>query len=193
MADLGLTRRAPLETISIEAPDSLVSARLGAPVGRIAFRGAMDAAKLCENAFGVSLPIEINRASATAELAALCLGPDEWLLLFPETDFERVLQRLKAALLGTPHSLVDVSRRQTAIEIHGRNSAPLLNSCVMLDLAVEAFPVNTATRTLFAKAEIILWRTAVDSFHIEAWRSFIPYVAGLLSEASLCLPHPKLS
>jgi sarcosine oxidase subunit gamma len=41
------------------------------------------------------------------------------------------------------------------------------------------------TRTLFAKAEIVLWRTRPDMFRIEVWRSFAPYVQGLLEEARL--------
>jgi len=40
------------------------------------------------------------------------------------------------------------------------------------------------TRTVFAKAEIVLWRTAPDAFRIEVWRSFTDYVARLLGEAA---------
>jgi sarcosine oxidase subunit gamma len=36
------------------------------------------------------------------------------------------------------------------------------------------------TRTLFSKAPIVLWRTAADAFHLEVWRSFVPYVQQLL-------------
>jgi sarcosine oxidase, subunit gamma len=39
-------------------------------------------------------------------------------------------------------------------------------------------------RTIFEKAEIILWRTGEQSFHIEVWRSFAPYVLGHLEESS---------
>jgi sarcosine oxidase subunit gamma len=39
------------------------------------------------------------------------------------------------------------------------------------------------TRTLFGKAEIVLWRTAPDAFHIEVWRSFARYVLDCLGEA----------
>jgi glucoamylase len=34
-----------------------------------------------------------------------------------------------------------------------------------LDLDIEAFPVDMCTRTVFAKADIVLWRTAPDTFH----------------------------
>jgi len=40
------------------------------------------------------------------------------------------------------------------------------------------------TRTLFGKAEIVLWRTTPDTFRIEVWRSFAPYVLGSLAEAA---------
>jgi len=36
------------------------------------------------------------------------------------------------------------------------------------------------TRTVFAKAEIVLWRTQPEQFHLEVWRSFAPYVWELL-------------
>jgi sarcosine oxidase subunit gamma len=44
------------------------------------------------------------------------------------------------------------------------------------------FPVGMCTRTVLAKADIVLWRTREDAFHLEVWRSFSGYVIGLLSE-----------
>jgi sarcosine oxidase subunit gamma len=39
------------------------------------------------------------------------------------------------------------------------------------------------TRTIFGKAEIVLWRRGPRSFHIEVWRSFAPYLLACLQEA----------
>jgi sarcosine oxidase subunit gamma len=47
------------------------------------------------------------------------------------------------------------------------------------------FPVGMCTRTVLAKADIVLWRTGDDAFHLEVWRSFSGYVTGLLSEIAL--------
>jgi sarcosine oxidase subunit gamma len=55
----------------------------------------------------------------------------------------------------------------------------------MLDLHPAAFPIGMATRTLFIKAEIVLWRREADLYHIEVWRSFAGYLSGLLNEAAL--------
>lgn len=40
------------------------------------------------------------------------------------------------------------------------------------------------TRTLFAKAQVVLWRTALNTFHLEVWRSFARYVQLLLLESA---------
>ena len=55
--------------------------------------------------------------------------------------------------------------------------------------SLKAFPVGFATRTLFDKAEIVLWRRAEATFHIEVWRSFAPYLAASLAEAARGAPE----
>ena len=72
---------------------------------------------------------------------------------------------------------VDVVVNATSIGLHPQRDA-------MLDLDPAAFPVGMATRTLFTKAEIVLWRQGADTFHVEVWRSFAPYLHGLLAEAA---------
>jgi sarcosine oxidase subunit gamma len=87
------------------------------------------------------------------------------------------------ALAGLPHALVDVSHRQTALEVAGPDAEAMLAMACPLDLHPSAFPVGMCTRTVFAKCEIVLWRTGPDLFHIEVWRSFGAYVVGLLDLA----------
>jgi sarcosine oxidase subunit gamma len=64
----------------------------------------------------------------------------------------------------------------------GSRAAEILSSGCPLDLDVTAFPIGMCTRTVFAKAEIVLWRTAGDTFRLEVWRSFTDYVARFLDE-----------
>jgi sarcosine oxidase, subunit gamma len=135
-----------------------------------------------------SANVPISRTACRAvegELcAALWLGPDEQLLLAPDQHSAQLAQVLQASLANIPHSLVDVSHRQTAFEVTGPNARLLLNAGCPLDLRDAAFPLGMCTRTLFEKSEIVLWRTAPDTFHIEVWRSFAPYVTGLLAEVA---------
>ena len=53
------------------------------------------------------------------------------------------------------------------------------------------FPVGMCTRTLFGKAEIVLWRMRADAWRIEVWRSFAPYVLGCLEEACLDIGYER--
>jgi sarcosine oxidase subunit gamma len=125
--------------------------------------------------YGVGLPREACRAVTGGALSALWLGPDEWLLLLPDGQ---------ALPSGAMASVVEVSDRQVGIEVAGENAADAINAFNPLDLHIATFPVGTCTRTIFGKAEIVLWRTAPEKFHIEVWRSFAPYVLGCLAEAA---------
>jgi sarcosine oxidase subunit gamma len=40
------------------------------------------------------------------------------------------------------------------------------------------------TRTVLAKAEVVLWRTGVESFRLEVARSFVAYASEYLAEAA---------
>ena len=96
---------------------------------------------------------------------------------------------LESVLEGTAHSLVDVSHRQIGLIASGAAAARVVNAGCPLDLDPHAFPVGFATRTLFDKVEIVLWRRAEVTFHAEVWRSFAPYLAGSLAEAARGAPE----
>lgn len=156
---------------------------------RFSFRGNAAAQRAAGSAFGLSFPTAPCRAAMQTARAALWLGPDEQLLLAPAEDAGTLRATLDAALAALPHSLVDVSHRQVALEVRGPDAAWLLNSGCPLDLHATAFPVGMCTRTVFMKAEIVLWRTAADVFHLEVWRSFADYVAAILREVAAELPR----
>ena len=82
------------------------------------------------------------------------------------------------------HTLVNISHRQVGLALEGPAAARLLAAGCPLDLDLSAFPVGMATRTLFVKAEIGLWRRADTAFRLEVGRSFAPYVAHMLNEAA---------
>ncbi len=165
-----------VETTTVAAAG--VSLETLPPLTRFVFRGSEDAVPAMTAAFGITLPREACRASFAADRAALWLGPDEWLLLAPLSDVDGIA----AARIEGPCSLVDVSHRQVALRLSGPLATVVLSAGNPLDLDLAAFPVGMSTRTVLAKAEIVLWRTAPESFHIEVWRSFAPYVWDFLRE-----------
>jgi sarcosine oxidase subunit gamma len=153
-----------------------------APLSRLIFRGDAAARAALAQAFGVELPATACRAATNGSRSALWLGPDEHLLLAPDGETAGIEAAIAAALVSQAHSLVDVSHRQVGIDIHGQHAQWLLEAQCPLPLNLGDFPVGMCTRTLFGKAEIVLWRTAEQAFHVEVWRSFATYVVELLRE-----------
>ncbi|MCW3836957.1 sarcosine oxidase subunit gamma [Sphingomonas canadensis] len=131
---------------------------------------------------GLPLPRETGAVSDRAGLAILTLGPGEWLLI-GEPGAVPSVAAAGDALGALPHSAVDVSERQIGFTLSGPGAAEVLAAGCPLDLDSAAFPPGRATRTLFHKAEVVLWRQAADRFHIEVWRSFAPYAAALIDQA----------
>jgi sarcosine oxidase subunit gamma len=156
---------------------------------RFNFRGNSAAQATAGAAFGLAFPTLACRAAMQTGRAALWLGPDEQLLLAPAEDGVALRAALTAALGTVPHSLVDISHRQVALELRGPDGAWLLNAGCPLDLDLAAFPVGMCTRTVFMKAEVVLWRPTAETFQLEVWRSFTDYVVGILNEVARELPR----
>lgn len=164
--------------------DADVGFRRLAPTARFILQGERAARDAAGRAFGTALPEEACRAHADGERAALWLGPDEQLLLAPAAEAGRIQAELGEALLGLAHSLVEVSQRQVALALTGPRSRDLIASGCPLDLDPDSFPVGMCVRTLFAKAEVVLWRRSAEEYHLEVARSFAGYVLDWMREVN---------
>jgi len=174
------------------APCSWATLTMLPAATRISVRAGAVAAATLGRALGILLGSVPGRAVTSRERAALWLGPDEWLVLAPAES--GLAARASASLGGLPASVVDISHRHAAIEVAGPHAAWCINAFNALDLDRRVFPVDGCTRTLFGKAEIVLWRTAWDVFRIEVARSFARYVWACLEEARqefLCRPSAR--
>ena len=188
MADAALAARSPLEGLDLPSGPRFALAEAPA-AARFILRGAEAVRVACGMVFGAEPPSQLGPAGEGEKRAALWLGPDEWLLIGDSADAAAIAEVLESVLEGTAHSLVDVSHRQIGLIASGPAAARVLNAGCPLDLALKAFPVGFATRTLFDKAEIVLWRRAQATFHVEVWRSFAPFLAASLAEAARGAPQ----
>jgi sarcosine oxidase subunit gamma len=152
-------------------------------MARHVLRGRLEALSAAEGALGFALPREACRSASLNGTHALWLGPDEWLLLSaPEAGLG---DRLEAAMGAHPHSLVEVSDRQIGLVVGGPEAEAVLSVGCPLDLDQAAFPVGMCTRTVLSKAEIVLWRTGPETFHLEVWRSFDAYLRAFLTASAV--------
>jgi sarcosine oxidase subunit gamma len=163
------------------APGS--SWRPGSPRTRFSLRVDLAAAAARAAAAGLPISTVPCRAVSVGNWSALWLGPEEQLLIGPEDAGASMEALVEKTLHGLEFSLVDVSHRQGFVEVQGPHAAEMISTGCPLDLEIRQFPVGSCTRTVFAKTEIVLWRRAAEIFHVEVWRSFTPYLAGLLTQA----------
>lgn len=154
-----------------------------APLGRAVLRCREEDIGAVSGRLGVDLPREACRSAKGTDLSALWLGPDEWLIV-AHASSDRWGPDLVSRLGDAPGAFVDVSHRQVGLSVHGPLAETILASGCALDLSIGAFPTGMCTRTMFAKAEIVLWRTGEEVFHLEVWCSFAGYVRALLREAA---------
>jgi sarcosine oxidase subunit gamma len=163
-------------------PDPSPGVRIspGPALDRLILRGAAAS-------FPLRLPECVGTVADHGGCACLCLGPDEWLLLAPPGLDD--LARLRA-FDGPSGVAIDIGHRQVALTVTGPDAAVVLNTGCLLDLHPTVFAPGRCTRTILGRAEIVLWRRAEDSFHLEVARSFTAYVEALLREAALSESPP---
>jgi heterotetrameric sarcosine oxidase gamma subunit len=170
-----IERTHPLQRQAMNAPRcAAVTLSAAPPQTRVVVRAGGAAVLAVGDRLGVALPAVPFRTTEYRGRFALWLGPDEWLVLASEGA--------ELPTADTTASIVDVSHAITGIIVTGSRAAWAINAFCALDLHPSAFPVGMCTRTVFAKAQIVLWRTATDTFRIEVARSFAPYVWACLEE-----------
>jgi heterotetrameric sarcosine oxidase gamma subunit len=112
---------------------------------------------------------------ATAELegrTALCLGPDEWLVLGAgEADYPDAA------------AAVDVSANRVVFEFSGDGSDAVLAQGCSLDLHPSAFEPGRSAQTLLARVEVILLRLEAGRWWILVRPSFAPFLRAWLTDA----------
>lgn len=171
-------------TVLIETAAARVS--LAAPTGRLSLRARGDLAPL-NAALGLSLPTKIGQRAETetnadadgaGPLQVLCLGPDEWSILAPLDTVGDLQAACAAVYASLPHSLVDISGRETSLVIDGPRADELLSIGCPRDL--DSIPVGEGRRTNFDDVAVVLWRDGPTAFRMDIWHSFSSHLYQLL-------------
>ena len=149
MADLSTARQAP----PLDLPSGV---RLLPPAARFTLRGGAPVMAAAGVALGLTISEAACRSSANQDRAVLWMGPDEQLILAAADSGQSLGAHLRDALSALPHSLVEMSHRQLALEVSGPTTQTLLNARCPLDLHISAFPIRMCTRTMLGKADIVL-------------------------------------
>ncbi|MDF3290520.1 sarcosine oxidase subunit gamma [Streptomyces silvisoli] len=145
---------------------------------------AADAVRL---ALGIPLPVAPNTMVRGGGLAALWLGPDEWLVVGPPGTASGLEARLRGAVGGAHAAVTDVSAQRTALLVAGPRSRDLLAHGTSLDLHPRSFGPGRCAQTLLARAQVVL--AARDERRPGFWllvrSSFAGYLAEWLLDAAV--------
>lgn len=134
---------------------------------------------------GADLPLDPNTTAQAREGALLWLGPDEWLLELRDGGEAEIAERLRSALAGQRHSVVEVGHSRALIGVDGPRARDVLMKGCSLDLHPRAFRPGHCAQTLLARAGMIL-RQVDDgpSYDLNVRRSFAEYVWTWLEDAA---------
>ena len=160
--------------------NSAVAIEAAPAASRTNLRATTAGAKSFGKSIALDLPTSMHQTASKTGRHALKLGPDEWLII----DTKNVDETMVPRLANKNFSAVDISHRNCAFILSGEGATNTLNTACPRDLSLTAFPVGTCSRTVFGKAEIILYRTAKNTFRLECWRSFAIYIRDYLTEGA---------
>lgn len=121
--------------------------------------GAAATRRACAEAIGLEQPSLPERAGATAGdegLAAMWLGPDEWVVVGAPGAETALVPALRAAIGQAHASVVDVSAARTALRLSGPAARDVLEGGCQLDLHPVAFAPGACAATTLARAAVVL-------------------------------------
>lgn len=187
-ADSPLTRapRAQAHELRVEEEAFLGYLNLRGPGDDPAFIEAV------RQAAGLALPTGAGEAVVTERMHALWLGPSEWLLVTAPEAQQALAVSLEETLAGHFAGITDVSGYYTALSLSGGRARELLARGCPLDLHPRVFGPGRCSRTLFAKAAVILQQVdEIPQFRLLVRRSFADYVWCWLHDAMGGLDGPR--
>lgn len=132
------------------------------------------------------LPTEPCTSAAKGEIAALWLGPDQWLLTCPRTGAASLIEALGKALGEVHAAVTDVSDGRVAFRVAGPSARAVLAKGCPLDLHPRAFRPGGCAQSLLAKAAVLIHLQGDDpspTFDVHVARSFAHYLWMWLDDA----------
>ncbi|MBT2457014.1 sarcosine oxidase subunit gamma [Streptomyces sp. ISL-86] len=137
-------------------------------------------------ALGFPLPLESNTVARGGELAALWLGPDEWLVVGPPGTQAEIEARLREAIGDEHAAVVDVSSQRTTLLVAGARAGEVLAHGCSLDLHPRSFGADRCAQTTLARAHVVLVPRGElkPGFWVLVRSSFAGYLADWLLDAA---------
>lgn len=137
-----------------------------------------------KKALGLTLPTKANTSVSKGGIAALWLGPDEWLILAEEGDNARLVSTLKLMLSDLHVAIVDLSNNRAIRSLSGPKVWDVLSKVATLDFHPRSWKTGDCAQSLCGKAQVIYWyKQKGPDFYLFIRPSFAGYLTALLTDA----------
>ena len=172
-------RQSPLSQRALDARVAPTTEGAGLVLGerpflaRINLRGTADSDAVMA-AVGVALPREPNTVVEGNNIAALWLGPAEWLLVGPVGAEAAINGALVEGLAGSSVGIVDVTEGRTTIRLAGPMARDVLSMGCPLDLHPRVFGAGRCAQSFIVRSTMILHQVddaPVYDIHVERSQS----------------------
>jgi sarcosine oxidase, subunit gamma len=134
------------------------------------------------------LPAEPCTSALKGQIAALWLGPDQWLVTCPAADLPALVGSLRQALAEVHAAITDLTDGRVAFRLAGPSARDVLAKGTPLDLHPRAFAPGRCAQTLLAKASVLIHLVDDEpgrgpGFDVYVPRSFAHYLWTWLEDA----------
>ena len=159
--------------------------------GKINIRGKSSDKEFMKNigsVLNLVLPIEPNVRIYNNNISIMWLGPNEWLVITPENEKDKIISLLESKLNPEKTAITDVSFNRTVLRLEGKQVFTLLSKFLVANLEKILETNFSVAQTIFLKIPILFIRNNTDkeatSLDLHLNRSHAKYVYELLVDGS---------
>jgi len=174
----------------IKKPQSLDSPQITLSeiphLGKLNIRCAGDDRQQISKLTGYNLALQTNQLSSKAGRHAICLGPDEYLLLAEQGSETRLEKMLNSDKIINKIAVTNVSDALCALSLSGLKVRELLSKGCAIDLHPDSFGRNKSVQCDLALANVIIAcieANETDEFLCICRTSFAEYVLDWMIDA----------
>ena len=186
----GLPRHDPLAHLGLARQMAAAPSEAGAQLALLPPRAAVnlrgeatsELRSIVAELAGCGLPLRPLDSAAKGRMAALWLGPDEWLITGP-ADSVALTAKLQRAFRGKFVTATDLSHAMAVIRLAGPDAGDVLSKGCGLDLHPRVFKPGNVAGTLLARAHVVLHQVEDTAYHLYVRRSYADYLWRWLEDA----------
>ena len=126
------------------------------PCGMLMLKGDRIAQDRFSEVLGMDIPRISNTATVHDTYSVLWLGPEEWLLIVPESDEDRIASELSYGVADDWAVVIIVSDHYSIITIQGSETTEVLAQACGIDIHPQEFSIGQCCRCAFARTTAIV-------------------------------------